>query len=56
MPAFDVIVWIIEYDQALDDGAAEVKDRCEIGLPCADGLPACGRSVGTQRRDRLTDR
>ena len=51
MPAFEVIVWVVEYNQALNDGAAEVEYRCEIGLPCADALPTCGRSVGPQQRD-----
>lgn len=55
MPALEVIVRVIEYDQALDDCAAEVKDGCEIGLPCADDLPTCGKSVGMQERDNLTD-
>ena len=55
MPALEVIVRVVEYDQALNDRAAEVEDGCEIGLPCADDLPACGKLAGMRERDNLTD-
>jgi len=33
VPSLEVIVWIVEYHQALDDCAAEVGTARKIGLP-----------------------
>ncbi len=56
MPAFEVIVRIVEDDQALDDCATEVKDGREISLPCADNLPAYAISICIRCGNGLTDR
>ena len=39
MPPVEVVVWVVEDEEALDDGATEVSGTGESGLPGQDGLP-----------------
>jgi hypothetical protein len=39
MPSLEVVGWVVEDEEALDDGATEVSGTGETGLPGQDGLP-----------------
>jgi hypothetical protein len=39
MPSLEAVGWVVEDEEALDDGATEVSGTGETGLPGQDGLP-----------------